>query len=60
VLLAFSFVGGDKLKVLDEKFQNEVKKIEADLDGVLGYAIKDLKTQKTYFPNEKEIFPRAS
>ena len=60
LLLIFISARADKLSTLDEKFLGEIKKIDAGLDGVLGYAIKDLKTGKTYFRNEKEIFPQAS
>jgi beta-lactamase class A len=46
--------------VLDAKFQAEVRDAEAGLDGVLGLALKDLKTGKTFLINEREIFPQAS
>jgi len=62
VLLIFSlsFARADKISILDQKFQAEIKNIEAKLDGVLGVAIKDLKTGKMFLLNEKEIFPQAS
>jgi beta-lactamase class A len=46
--------------LLEGKFQAGLKEIETGLDGVLGVAIKDLKTGKTYFLNEREVFPQAS
>ncbi len=46
--------------VLDAKFQAAVHDIEAGLDGVLGLALKDLKTGKTFLLNEREVFPQAS
>jgi beta-lactamase class A len=50
----------DKKQVLDEKLMDGVRAIEAGLDGVLGLAVRDLKTGKTYFINENEVFPQAS
>jgi beta-lactamase class A len=46
--------------VLDAKFQAAVRDAEASLDGVLGIALKDLKTGKTFLLNEREVFPQAS
>jgi beta-lactamase class A len=46
--------------VLDAKFQAEIRAAEAGLDGVLGLALKDLKTGKTFLINEREVFPQAS
>ena len=46
--------------LLDAKFTAGLKEIETGLDGVLGLAIKDLKTGKTFFLNEREVFPQAS
>ena len=50
----------DKKQALNEKLPAGIRKIEADLDGVLGLAVKDLKTGKTFFINENEVFPQAS
>ena len=50
----------DKKQVLDEKLMDRVRAIEAGLDGVLGLAVKDLQTGKTYLINENEVFPQAS
>lgn len=46
--------------VLEVKFQAAVREVEAGLDGVLGLALKDLKTGSTFFINEREVFPQAS
>jgi beta-lactamase class A len=46
--------------VLDAKLQAAVHDIEAELDGVLGLALKDLKTGKVVLLNEREVFPQAS
>jgi beta-lactamase class A len=50
----------DKKQALDEKLMDRIRAIEAGLDGVLGLAVKDLKTGKTYLINENEVFPQAS
>jgi beta-lactamase class A len=59
-IFSLSYARADKISILDQKFQAEIKNIEAKLDGVLGVAIKDLKTGKMFLLNEKEIFPQAS
>ncbi len=46
--------------LLDAKFTAGLKEIEAGLDGILGAAVKDLKTGRTFFLNEREVFPQAS
>ena len=46
--------------VLDAKFQAAVRDVEAGLDGILGVALKDLKTGRTFLLNEREVFPQAS
>jgi beta-lactamase class A len=46
--------------LLDAKFRAAVGEVEAGLDGVLGLALKDLKTGRTFFINEREVFPQAS
>jgi beta-lactamase class A len=46
--------------VLDAKLGDAVHEVEAALDGVLGIALKDLKTGQTLFLNEREVFPQAS
>ncbi|MBP1660732.1 MAG: beta-lactamase [Candidatus Aminicenantes bacterium] len=46
--------------VLDAKFEVAVRAVEGGLDGVLGIALKDLATGKTFLLNEREVFPQAS
>jgi len=46
--------------VLDAKLQAAVRDAEAGLDGILGLALKDLKSGKTFLINEREVFPQAS
>lgn len=46
--------------ILEAKFKAGLAEIESGLDGILGVAIKDLKTGKTFFLNEREVFPQAS
>ncbi len=46
--------------VLDAKFQAALHDAEAGLDGVLGIALKDLKTGKNFLLNERDVFPQAS
>jgi beta-lactamase class A len=46
--------------VLDAKLGAAVHEVEAGLDGVLGIALKDLKTGQTLLLNEREVFPQAS
>ncbi len=46
--------------LLDAKLQAGLREVEAGLDGVLGLALKDLKTGKTILINEREVFPQAS
>jgi beta-lactamase class A len=47
-------------QVLDAKLAAAIHEIEAGLDGVLGIALKDLSTGKTFLLNEREVFPQAS
>ncbi len=46
--------------VLDAKFAAAIAEVESELDGVLGLALKDLETGRTFFLNEREVFPQAS
>ena len=46
--------------VLDAKFEAAIRAVEAGLDGVLGIALKDLATGRTFLLNEREVFPQAS
>jgi len=50
----------DKGAVLERKFEAGLRAVADGLDGVMGYAIKDVKTGKTYVLNENEVFPQAS
>lgn len=52
--------GNSFTALLEKKFQAGLKNIEAGLDGILGIAIKDFKTGKVFFLNEREVFPQAS
>jgi beta-lactamase class A len=47
-------------QVLDAKLAAAIHEIEAGLDGVLGIALKDLATGRTFLLNEREVFPQAS
>lgn len=47
-------------RVLEDKLRSEIAVLDASLDGVLGLALKDLKTGKTFFLRERETFPQAS
>jgi beta-lactamase class A len=46
--------------VLDAKFEVAVRAVEGGLDGVMGIALKDLATGKTFLLNERDVFPQAS
>lgn len=50
----------NKIDLLEKHLTGQLKTISDSLNGVLGLAVKDLKTGKTFFLNEKEIFPQAS
>lgn len=58
--LASTLAAADKAAILDQKFEAGLKAVADGLDGVMGYAIKDIKTGKAYLLNEKEVFPQAS
>ncbi|MBN2205893.1 MAG: serine hydrolase, partial [Candidatus Aminicenantes bacterium] len=58
--LSAAAVAVDKAAVLDRKFEAELRAVAEALDGVMGYAIKDIKTGKTFLLNEDEVFPQAS
>ncbi len=69
VFLCIAVCGGTALsaagqsrfeQVLEAKLEAAVREVEAGLDGVLGIALKDLKTGRTLFLNERETFPQAS
>jgi beta-lactamase class A len=46
--------------LLESQLQAGIRAVEAGLDGVLGLALKDIKTGKTFLVNEREVFPQAS
>jgi beta-lactamase class A len=50
----------DKEAVLWRKLEAEVRDIDAHLDGVIGVAIEDLSSGRTFFLNPDEILPQAS
>ena len=58
--LASALTGTDKAAILERKFEAGLRTVADGLDGVMGYAIKDLKTGALYLSNEKEVFPQAS
>jgi len=49
-----------KVDLLEKNLTSQLKAISDSINGVLGLAVKDLKTGRTFFLNEKEIFPQAS
>ena len=49
-----------KRTILWQKLQEEVRKIDQQLDGVLALAIKDLTSQEDFFINGDEVMPQAS
>src|SRR5579864_3310701 len=50
----------EKLQVLWQKLQEELKAIDTGLDGVMGLAVKDLTSGETFFIHGDEIMPQAS
>lgn len=58
--LASASTAVDKAAVLERKFETGLRAVADGLDGVMGYAIKDVKTGTVYFLNENEVFPQAS
>jgi beta-lactamase class A len=57
---ALSLAASDKAVILDRKFEAGLRSVVDGLDGVMGYAIKDIQTGKTFVLNENEVFPQAS
>jgi len=57
---ASALSAADKAAVLERKFETGLRAVADGLDGVMGYAIKDIQTGKSYLLNEKEVFPQAS
>jgi len=58
--LASALTAADKAAILERKFEAGLRAVADGLDGVMGYAIKDIKTGKAYLLNEKEVLPQAS
>lgn len=52
--------GAQKRKILWEKVEGELLRVNWDLDGVLALGVKDLTSGETYFINGDEIMPQAS
>ncbi|MDD8031351.1 MAG: class A beta-lactamase-related serine hydrolase [Acidobacteriota bacterium] len=50
----------DKIRLLENRLVEQLAAINDSFDGVLGLAVKDLSTGKTFFINENESFPQAS
>jgi len=59
-LLGAAAAAGDKAAVLDRKFEAGLRAVADGLDGVMGYAIKDVKTGAVQLLNADEVFPQAS
>ncbi len=56
----FSSEQDNKVSLLENKLKNQLQTISENTDGLVGLAVKDLNTGRTFFLNEKEIFPQAS
>jgi beta-lactamase class A len=50
----------EKQKVLWQKLGSVINDVDANLDGVMGVAIEDLKTGDQFFLHENEVFAQAS
>ena len=50
----------DKINLLEEQLERELGKVAAQLDGVVGIAIMDLTSGRTWLCHEQELFPQAS
>jgi beta-lactamase class A len=51
---------GDKMEIMWQKLDSQVKQADQELDGVMGVAIEDLTTGQTYFLHGDDIFAQAS
>lgn len=63
LILIFFWAPGqadNKINLLEKQLNSKLTAISDSLDGILGIAIKDLSTGRTFFINENEIFPQAS
>ncbi len=59
-LFSSSKEADNKLNILEKNLVRQIQTISENTDGVVGLAIKDLNTGRTFFLNEREIFPQAS
>lgn len=59
-LLCLQLQAEDKAGQLENRLRGQLASIGDSLDGVLGLAVKDLSSGRTFFLNENEIFPQAS
>lgn len=50
----------EKRQALWQKLQEELRGVDAQLDGVMGLAVKDLTSGETFFIHGDEIMPQAS
>ena len=50
----------NKIRILENRLNQELKTISDSLDGVLGLAVKNLTSGRVFSINENEIFPQAS
>lgn len=62
ILFLFNLPGraDNKISLLEKQLTTQLRSISDSLDGILGVAIKDLSSGKTFFLNENEVFPQAS
>ena len=51
---------GGKREIMWQKLDSQVKQADQELDGVMGVAIEDLTTGRTYFLHGDDIFAQAS
>ena len=49
-----------KQQILWDKLSSQIRGIDQNLDGVMGVAIEDLTSDRTFFLHEDEVFPQAS
>ena len=50
----------EKQQALWQKLQEEIRRVDQGLDGVMGLAVKDLTSGETFFIHGDEIMPQAS
>ncbi|MDI6844857.1 MAG: class A beta-lactamase-related serine hydrolase [Candidatus Saccharicenans sp.] len=49
-----------KINQLENQLMTRISSLKDSFDGLLGLAVKDLTTGRTFFLNENEVFPQAS